>query len=73
MTKIDPTKLIGRKVIGEFTIYLMYAEVQNTFNILLRNRVEEREFYYSDPVQANYIFEFLKTQSIYVLGVMIQE
>lgn len=42
MNKIDPAKLIGRKVIGDIIIYLMFEEVQETYNIILRNKVDEK-------------------------------
>ena len=73
MTKFEATDLIKLKTISGFKLYLIYEKVQNTYNVLLRNNVEEKIYVFDNLIIAVTIFDFLKMQSSYVLAVMIQE
>lgn len=73
MEKIDPTIIIKRWGYKGFSLYLIYEEVKNSYNIILRNKDSEKVWVFSDPNDAVPVFSFLTSLNTYVLGVMIQE
>jgi len=73
MIKIDPTIIIKRWGYEGFSLYLIYEEVQNAFNIILRNNDSEKVWVFSDPDDAAPVFSFLTSLNTFVLGVIIQE